>query len=213
MNAKLMLLDQRAPAWRCLALLMALGLLPLLGLGQEAELREINQTRLKLNTVNMYVLGGWAVGNMAVSGIMRGRTQGSTRYFHEMNVFWNVVNLGLAAGALYGVYTSDPGSYDLWQTFDEQQKLEKILLFNLALNFTYMTAGGYLMERSRRDEPRADQFQGYGQSLLLQGGFLLLFDATQYFLHHSSNHGRLQQLLSQAQLSLGPDSFSLMLSF
>ncbi len=189
------------------ALILVLLMLPLMLSAQEItadQLHEINETRLRLNKVNMYVLGGWAVSNMAVSGLLRGRTEGPTRYFHEMNVFWNVVNLGLAAGALYGVYTSDPHSYDLWQTFAEQQQLEKILLFNLALNFTYMTAGGYLMERSRRGEPRADLFKGYGQSLLLQGGFLLLFDATQYLLHHSSNNPRLQEVLSTVQLSAGP---------
>jgi hypothetical protein len=170
-------------------------------LAQSDQLLPINQKRLSLNRVNMYVLGGWAVGNMAVSGYLRSQTTGSTRYFHEMNVFWNVVNLGLAASALYGVYTSDPASYDLWQTYHEQQKIEKILLFNLALNFTYMTAGGYLIERSRRGTERADQFKGYGQSLILQGGFLLLFDTTQYLLHHYSNHAALKDLLSQLSVS------------
>lgn len=193
-------------------LLFALLIFPWLLSAQEIsteQLYDINETRLRLNKINMYVLGGWAVGNMAVSGILRSRTEGTTRYFHEMNVFWNVVNLGLAAGALYGVYHTDLDSYDLWQTFSEQQKLEKILLFNLALNFTYMTAGGYLIERSRRGEPRADQFKGYGQSLLLQGGFLLLFDATQYWLHHSSNHPRLEEALSTVQLSAGPGGVGL----
>lgn len=169
--------------------------------GQNAELLSINQTRNSLNRVNMYVLGGWAVGNIGVSGYLRSQKTGTTRYFHEMNVFWNVVNLGLAAGALYGVYTEDFTNYDLWQTYHEQQKIEKILLFNMALNFTYMTAGGYLIERSRRGEARADQYKGYGQSLILQGGFLLLFDVTQFLFHHYSNHEPLKQLLSQVRIS------------
>jgi hypothetical protein len=172
-------------------------------LGQEEPLLSINERRLSLNRVNMYVLGGWAVGNLAVSGYLRSQTTGTVRYFHEMNVFWNVVNLGLAAGALYGGYQSDPASYDLWQTYHEQQKLEKILLFNLALNFTYLTAGGYLIERSRRGGEREFQFKGYGQSLLLQGGFLLLFDTAQYLMHHYSNHAALKQLLSQVSVGAG----------
>ncbi len=184
--------------------LFSMGLLAIEGLyGQEVipSLEEINQTRLRLNRTNMYVLGGWALGNMAVGGILRARTEGPTRYFHEMNAIWNCVNLGLAAGALIGMGNEDLSSYDLWQTFAEQQKLEKILLFNMALNFTYMTAGGYLIERSRRGEPRADLFLGYGRSLVLQGGFLFLFDLTQYLVHHQSNHGRLEQILSSIQLS------------
>ena len=32
------------------------------------------------------VLGGWALGNLIVSGIAAGQTEGSTHYFHQMNV-------------------------------------------------------------------------------------------------------------------------------
>ncbi len=167
----------------------------------DSVLYKLNADRIQLNKTNMWVLGGWALGNIGISSVMRARSSGTMRYFHEMNVIWNVVNLGLAVGGLYGSFQADPGSFDLWSTYAEQQKIEKILLFNLALNFTYLTAGGYLMERSRRTIQRPERLQGYGQSLLLQGGFLLLFDATQYFLHHYQSHDRLRQLLEGVQLS------------
>ncbi|MFK7921506.1 MAG: hypothetical protein AB8H47_06090 [Bacteroidia bacterium] len=193
---------------RQLAILFVLIILPLGMLwAQDPALLELNTNRLQLNKTNMYVLGGWAVGNLAVSGFLRGRTTGSTRYFHEMNVFWNVVNLGLAAGGLYGSYTTDPAMLGLWESYQEQQKLEKILLFNLALNFTYMTAGGYLIERSKNTSNRPERLKGYGQSLLLQGGFLLLFDATQYILHHNQAQPKLQDLLSHLQV--GPQGIGL----
>lgn len=187
---------------RQLAILLVLILLPLGMLwAQDQTLLELNTNRLQLNKTHMYVLGGWAVGNLVVSGFLRGRTTGSIRYFHEMNVFWNVVNLGLAAGGLYGSHTTDPAMLGLWESFQEQQKLEKILLFNLALNFTYMTAGGYLIERSKNVSNRPERLKGYGQSLLLQGGFLLLFDTTQYLLHHNQAQPKLQQLLSHLQVA------------
>ncbi len=167
----------------------------------DQELLQLNESRMQLNKANMWVLGGWAVGNMAVSGFLRSQTTGNTRYFHEMNVFWNVVNLGLAAGALYGSYTADPASYGLWETFNEQQNLEKILLFNLALNFTYMTAGGYMIERAKNATNRPERLKGYGQSLILQGGFLLLFDTTQYLLHHNNANDDLQRLLEGLSVS------------
>ncbi|RMG76001.1 MAG: hypothetical protein D6722_00080 [Bacteroidetes bacterium] len=182
-----------APKYLGLALFLFIGL-PM-AFAQDLSLEAINSQRLQLNKANMYVLGGWAVGNMAVSGYLRGRTTGNTRYFHEMNVFWNVVNLGLAAGGLYGSYTTDPASLDLYATFSEQQKLEKILLFNMALNFTYLTAGGYLIERSKTATNRPERLKGYGQSLLLQGGFLLVFDVTQFLLHHYRAAPHLEQWL------------------
>ncbi|MDX1909801.1 MAG: hypothetical protein SF053_22380 [Bacteroidia bacterium] len=180
--------------WLALAGLMICLVSPLAG--QDSLRLQINTDRIRINQRNMYVLGGWAVGNIAVSGVLRSRTQGSTRYFHEMNVFWNIINLGLSAGGLYGASQEDPASLSAWETIHEQEKLEKILLFNMALNFTYMTAGAYLTERSRTAVNRPERLRGYGQSLIMQGGFLLLFDMTQYLVHHQTNYPRLEQLVS-----------------
>ena len=182
----------------CLLWLIGAGLPA--AVAQDLSLAELNTQRLELNKVNMYVLGGWAVGNIALSGYLRSQSTGTTRYFHEMNVFWNVVNLGLAGGGLYGSYTADPASFDLYATFAEQQKLEKILLFNMALNFTYLTAGGYLIERAKTATDRPERLRGYGQSLLLQGGFLLLFDVTQFLLHHYRAAPHLEQWLRHVEL-------------
>jgi len=190
-----------SPTLRALILSITLLLVALPLSAQQPELDEINQTRLKLNKINMFVLTGWAAGNILVGGIGRSQTMGTTRYFHEMNMFWNVVNLGLAAGGLYGVYTTDPSGMDLWTTLAEQDKLERILLFNLALNFTYMTAGGYLIERSRRTDGNSERNLGYGRSLILQGGFLLLFDTSQYLLHHFSNNESLKQVVQGLSVS------------
>lgn len=178
---------------------------------QDSLLLELNTKRIQLNTVNMYILGGWAVGNMTISGVLRSQRTGAQRYFHEMNVFWNVVNLGLAAGGLYGAYTSDPTTLSLWESVQQQENLEKILLFNMALNFTYLTAGGYLIERSKTATNRPERLKGYGQSLLLQGGFLLLFDVTQYVLHHRQATPKLEQLLSH--LSMGPAGIGMGITF
>ena len=149
----------------------------------------------------MYILGGWAVANIAGGAILRSQTAGTTRYFHEMNVFWNVVNLGLAGAGLYGSFRTDPASLTAWQSFQEQQSIEKILLFNAALDLAYMAGGAYMIERSRRVENKPERIKGYGQSLILQGGFLLLFDATLYLIHQRSASPLLQDLLSQVQVS------------
>ncbi|MEM7370400.1 MAG: hypothetical protein AAF587_17455 [Bacteroidota bacterium] len=170
---------------------------------QDSLLLELNTNRLQLNKINMYVLGGWAVGNIALGGVMRSQTTGTNKYFHEMNMFWNLVNLGLAGGGLYAAYTTDPAALDMWESIQQQDKLERILLFNLALNFTYLTAGGYLIERSKNANNKPERLKGYGQSLILQGGFLLLFDATQYLMHHAQARPKLESLLSHIDLQLG----------
>ncbi|MEL6671774.1 MAG: hypothetical protein AAFR61_06265 [Bacteroidota bacterium] len=169
-------------------------------LAQEQPLIELNQHRLDVNEKAMYVLGGWAIGNIAVGAIMRSRTEGTTRYFHEMNAFWNLVNLGLAAGGLFGNMGTDPAGLDLWETYHEQNKLERILLFNMALNVSYMVGGAWLMERSKVVTERADRWKGYGQSLILQGGFLLLYDTTHYLLQQRFSAPRLEKIMQHVQV-------------
>lgn len=177
----------------------------------QENLLEINTNRLQLNKTGMWVLGSWAVGNMATSGILRSQTTGETRYFHEMNVFWNVVNLGLAGSGLYAAYQSDPASFNTVQTLAEQQKIEKLLLFNAGLDVSYIMTGFYLRERSLRATNKPERLKGYGNSLLLQGGFLLLFDLGLYTALHSQVNPKIEQLLGSIQVS--PQGLGLVFQF
>ena len=45
--------------------------------------------------------------------------------------------------------------------------------------------GFYLKEKSKSSSS-AERLKGYGNSLLLQGGFLLVFDIALYFIHQSN---------------------------
>lgn len=168
----------------------------------DASLEDINAKRLRLNARSMYVLGGWAVSNIAIGTIMRGRSQGVQRYFHEGNAGWNIINLAIAGGSLLAGAKADPASFDMWQTFAEQQKIEKFLLFNAGLDVGYMATGLYLLERGKNTSgTQSDRFKGYGQALLLQGGFLFAFDITVFLLHNSQAAPELQQLLSSVYVT------------
>ena len=195
-----------------LALFLLLSLAAFdLSFAQDSTLLTLNSQRIQINKTGMMILGGWAVANIAGGTILRANTSGTTRYFHEMNVFWNVVNLGLAGAGLYGAYRSDPAALTAWESFQEQQSIEKILLFNAALDVGYMLGGAYMMERSRRVRNKPERLKGYGQSLILQGGFLLVFDSVLYLVHHRSASPHLQELLSHVAFT--GDSFSLIWQF
>jgi hypothetical protein len=135
----------------------------------------------------MVVLGGWAVTNIIAGSIGALVSDDPTqRGFWEMNALWNTVNLGLAGGTLIAAERrSDPtGSTAL--TLPEYRaashRLEKVLLFNAGLDLGYMTLGGWLWERGSRgdglaaSDVSADRLAGWGQALVVQGGFLFLFD-------------------------------------
>lgn len=60
------------------------------------ELTAFNQTRINYNESGMIILGSWAVGNMIWGGIGASNSTGQTKAFHQMNIYWNSVNLIIA---------------------------------------------------------------------------------------------------------------------
>jgi hypothetical protein len=102
-----------------------------------------------------------------------------------MNAYWNVVNLALAGFGYYGSASADPASFNLFSSVKEHYSMEKILLLNAGLDAAYVATGLYLTERAKNSTSQADRLRGFGQSIILQGGFLLVFDAAMYFIHNS----------------------------
>jgi hypothetical protein len=168
-----------------IALLFLLSGIYFSTLAQSAELTEFNQKRLQINKIGMLTLGGWALGNMGTAAFAIGKASGSNKHFHQMNLYWNVVNLALAGFGYYGAVSGNAHTYDLFNSVKEQYSMEKILLFNAGLDVGYMLGGLYLMERAKNNLHRQEMFKGFGQSIIMQGGFLFLFDLSMYLIHHS----------------------------
>jgi hypothetical protein len=72
----------------------------------------------------------------------------------------------------------------LSQTLSEQQKTERIFLFNTGLDIAYMTSGFLLRSMALNNQAKADQLNGFGNGLILQGSFLFAFDLTAFAIHH-----------------------------
>jgi hypothetical protein len=140
------------------------------------DLESWNRTRLAVQRNGMIVLGSWALANFAVSGFFMTRTQDRTYFFHQMNVFWNVVNLGIASVGLISALRG-PVDLTLQQTLGEYGNFTRVLLINAGLDVLYITGGLLLYFKGGASEKHGTRLSGYGLSLVLQGGFLLLFDA------------------------------------
>ena len=134
--------------------------------------------RSKLQIHNMWILGAWAGANIIQGSISAGNTSGSDHYFHQMNAYWNTFNLAIAGLGLWAAKKQLAGEHTLARNLKEQHQTEKILLLNAGLDVAYIMTGLYLKEHGNR--LNSDQPRGYGNSLLLQGGFLLVFDIIQY---------------------------------
>jgi energy-converting hydrogenase Eha subunit B len=168
--------------------------------------------RARLDQRGLTVLGGWALGNLLVSGIATGQTEGPAHYFHQMNSGWGAINLALAGvGYLGARRAADQPAPDRAGNVRAQLRTENLYLFNAGLDVAYLATGVYLLEKGRNPTApgSADRWRGYGQSLLLQGGFLLLFDGFQYATHHRHGTRALYPLLSR--ISIGPGTMALVL--
>ena len=151
---------------------------------QNLTLPNFNQERNDLNRKGMTVLGSWAGANLVTNGILLSNSSGSDKYFYQMNVYWNVVNGALAGLGVLGAKKKQ-GNLSAFQTLEEQSSTEKTFLINTGLDAAYVMTGVYLLEKSKNSMDNQDMLKGYGQSVILQGGFLLLFDGIMYGVHRS----------------------------
>ena len=139
------------------------------------QLTAANERRITLMKYGMGSLVTWAVGNIAV-GVVGNivADDDQTRAFHQGNWGWNIVNLVIGGIGLYNAFKEDPSALTVQQTYEKKRGARLAFAINSALDCIYMATGAWLWERGiRTDEPI---MTGWGQALVLQGGFLLVYD-------------------------------------
>ena len=161
-----------------------------------------------LNKTNMTVLLAWSGANLIQGSISAGNLVGSPLYFHQMNVYFNIINLAIAGYGLYEVRKQMNKKLSLLQNLRQQQKIESLLLLNSGLDLSYITTGLYLQERGTNKLNK--QTKGYGGSLILQGSFLLVFDIIQY-IEHRQNGQLLNKYLGNLQFASTSNGVGLVL--
>lgn len=154
--------------------------------------RSFAEASLAANNGGMYVLGGWALANMAAGAYGWAAFEGEKKYFSQMNLFWNVVNLSIAGFALYSNYSTDVSLMSEGELLAKHIKTERLFLINSGLDVGYMGAGLLMRHLSSNSEKRGDLLKGYGNAVVLQGGFLLVFDMAMYFIFHDIRPGNIE---------------------
>jgi hypothetical protein len=169
-------------------------LIAALGARAQDSLKMFNDRRNQLKTTGMEVLGGWALANMTTGTIGYYNSSGSARSFHQMNIIWNVANLGIAALGYIGTQKDKEKMLNATESLKAQRQVETLFLVNGALDLAYIGGGIYL--KTRGDNKDSNRLRGYGSSIILQGAFLLLFDGVNYTAH-KHNGGRLRNFLAR----------------
>ena len=196
------------------AIVMAVSLF-----GQQ-EASTIYSESLAITRTGMYVLGGWAVANIAGGAYGWATATGSAKYFGQMNLFWNVINLSIAGIGLYSNQNTGISDLAVNEMISKLIKTENILLINAGLDVAYMGAGFLLRHYSSRSVNRHDMLKGYGNSVILQGAFLFVFDLALYGILHSHRLGAGFEIASaitpgniNLQIGAGIQGFRLALNF
>ena len=149
----------------------------------------------------MIGLGSWATANFIGSGIGWATAPNEEmKYFHQMNVMWNTVNIALAIPG-YIKAKRESREISFFETISAQHKTEKIFLINSGLDIAYISGGLLLRSAAKTNLEKQDQFNGFGNGLILQGGFLLVFDLTAYFIHNRHRKKALNPLIENIELS------------
>jgi hypothetical protein len=152
----------------------------------QTSLDEINQTRYKHSLNGMIAFSSWTGANLIAGTVGVLTTKGETQHFFEMNLYFNIVNLGLAIPGLIGAVKAKRTGLSFEESVKEVQKVKTVYLVNGVLDLTYITAGFLLREMSRNnsnDIQLKNRLAGYGNSLIVQGSFLLIYDFIEFGVH------------------------------
>ncbi|MGB0933068.1 MAG: DUF6992 family protein [Lishizhenia sp.] len=184
------------------ALLFALNVI-----GQ--EITHFNKSKSKLDQKLMLTLGTWSAVNTGVGIYGWATSKDESMYFHQMNVMWSGVNLALAIPGYLKARKSYSNTLTFAEMYKAQSRTEKVFLFNTALDIAYIT-GGFLFKASASNNTETyHQFRGYGNSLILQGSFLFLFDLSAALIHSSRRLKTLDPELDKVALRLTGNTLGL----
>jgi len=156
-----------------------------LGQKMHSSWLDFESDRLGINSFGMGLLISWASVNIltGIPGWIFGK--GTTRYFFQMNVFWNLVNLGLGLAGYLGAANADISLLTQGEITSAYHDMQNLYIMNAGLDVAYISIAFLLLERAKRILKWRHLLRGYGFSLIVQGGFLLIFDLIMFFVHKS----------------------------
>ena len=182
------------------------------------SLKYYNTLRINTTSSGMKVLGGWGIANLGTGAIWGWNGKHTTtyvdlggaqvtsstgisregQYFFQMNTIWGAVNFGTALLGYANVQKYRKKTLNGAETLEQQKRIEKIFRVNEYLDVAYLGVGAYL--KLAGDSRKSPIMKGYGESILMQGGFLLIFDGIMY--HAEKRNGtKLRNFLEKHPIS------------
>lgn len=158
-------------------------------LAQDPLVQERWEARHRTQVVGMSTLLGWSAANLGVGAVGWGvAREPEWVAFHQMTVAWSGVNLAIAVPGLVGALRERPDP-DLSTALRRTTALRTTFALNTGLDVGWVLLGAWMNEAGlRREDAR---LTGFGRSVMMQGGFLLVFDAAMLITHARGANGLL----------------------
>lgn len=167
----------------------------------DSIIKQFDSRKNKLNHNGMIVLTSWAGANIVGSGIGYALTKSEEeKNFHLMNASWGVINLGIALPGLLARTKPTTTIYDLQK---RQTQTEKLFLANAILDVVYISGGFYMKEyaNNQSDIKKQERFNGFGNSVIMQGAGLMAFDLAMTILNNRNRKKHLDPFMKKASIS------------
>lgn len=167
----------------------------------DSIIKQFDNRKNKLNHNGMIILTSWASANIVGSGIGYALTKSEEeKNFYLMNASWGVINLGIALPGLLAKEKTSATMYDLQKS---QTQAEKLFLANAILDVVYISGGFYMKEyaSNQTDLKKQERFNGFGNSVIIQGAGLMAFDLAMTILNNRNRKKHLDPFLKKASFS------------
>ena len=147
----------------------------------QADSTLLKEKFYRVQQQSLFMLSGWSVLNIGISPLISSNLRNPTNqidHFHRTNFYWNFLNLGIAGFSHYSVLKKSQENWTVSELATQKQKAQKAISVNMGLDLLYVLGGYALKYASNRNENLdAAAYHGNGNSLILQGGYLFLYDA------------------------------------
>ena len=143
----------------------------------------------EVDTAGMSVLTGWGAVNVisGTAGWVSARDDTEWRSFHQMNLLFGAVNLGLAVNGLVGALNTSKDPTNVEAAYSESLAKQRFYTTMVGFDIVYITSGAMLWAFG--GDHLDGRWKGYGRSLVLQGCALLFFDAAMALSHTRASRG------------------------
>jgi MFS family permease len=176
---------------------------------KDSILSKFDSRKNAINHKGMAVLTAWSGATIAGSAVGYGLTTSyEEQQFYIMNGAWGIINLGIA---LPGLLSKPKRTASVYELQKSQTKLEKLFLANALLDVVYISGGCILKQYAaeQTNDRKYQQFNGFGNAVILQGAGLLIFDTAMTLIHNNHRKNKLDPFLKNGTLSFTGTSLRL----